>query len=334
MSNKVSIIIPVYDVEKYINRCIESVVNQTYTNLEIILVNDGSPDGCPQICDNWAEKDKRVVVIHKENGGLSDARNVGIDGATGVFISFIDSDDIIAPNMIEFLYYSLVNNDADIAITTMNPFCEKLPLFTKENDIICDFADKILYEIMCKSFHWEACGKLYKIALFDNGLRFIKGKLCEDLHFTLRVFAEAERAVYCDNAMYGYFQRNDSIMGKTKISISKDLIDVLQSNSDFIKDQYRDNIEFYRQLFATFILHPSTKLEDIESNKSYNNNHTFIKEYKKYIRRNWWQTKDNAYISKKYKFGLFVSMYSVIAYNKLFKIVRYLQKREVIQWKR
>ena len=104
----ISVIVPVYKVEPYLNKCIESIVNQTYKNLEIILVDDGSPDNCPAICDSWAEKDSRIKVIHKENGGLSDARNAGMVHATGEYIAFVDSDDYIDPEMYQSLYGVMV----------------------------------------------------------------------------------------------------------------------------------------------------------------------------------------------------------------------------------
>lgn len=334
MSDKISVVIPVYKVEKFLERCLQSVVRQTYNNLEIILVDDGSPDECPKICDNWAIKDNRITVIHKENSGLSGARNAGINIATGKFISFVDSDDIIAPNMIEFLYKSLIDTNSDIAITSMVQFYQETPLFLEKNKILSDCTEKILLEIMYKSSHWEACGKLYKKSLFDYGLKFIEGKLYEDLHFTLRVFAEANKAVFCDNAMYGYYQRNDSIMGKTRVSISKDLIEILQGNINFIEEKYNDNTELYECLFTSFVLQPSIKLEDIERNKSYSNNQAFITEYKKYIKRNWAKIKASKYITKKYKIGFYISMHSVKTYNKIFKLIRYLQKNKLIQWKR
>ena len=112
----VSIIVPIYKVEPYLRRCLDSIVNQTYTNLEIILVDDGSPDGCPQICDEYAAKDKRIVVIHKENGGLSDARNAGLDICKGEYIFFIDSDDWIKTDTIEFLYKITQDKKSDIVI--------------------------------------------------------------------------------------------------------------------------------------------------------------------------------------------------------------------------
>ena len=112
---KISVIIPVYKVEEYISRCIKSVVDQTYSNLEIILVDDGSPDNCPAICDKWAEKDSRIKVIHKKNGGLSDARNAGMQIASGEFIGFVDSDDWISKEMYQLLYENMKENESDIS---------------------------------------------------------------------------------------------------------------------------------------------------------------------------------------------------------------------------
>lgn len=114
MGEKISVIIPVYKVEKYLDRCIESIVNQTYKNLEIILVDDGSPDNCPSICDEWAKKDSRILVIHKDNGGVSSARNAGLDVATGVYIGFVDSDDWIDNDMYQFLMDCLSNNNCNV----------------------------------------------------------------------------------------------------------------------------------------------------------------------------------------------------------------------------
>ena len=111
----ISVIVPIYNVEEYLNRCVESIVNQTYQKLEIILVDDGSPDNCPRMCDDWAKKDSRIKVIHKENGGLSDARNAGMKITTGEYISFIDSDDYIETCMIEILYEAIKKYDCDIA---------------------------------------------------------------------------------------------------------------------------------------------------------------------------------------------------------------------------
>lgn len=112
---KISVIVPVYKVENFLDRCVESIVGQTYENLEIILVDDGSPDNCPAMCDKWAEKDGRIKVIHKENGGVSSARNAALDIVSGDYICFVDSDDWIDPGMYEFLYKNSQKYDADIS---------------------------------------------------------------------------------------------------------------------------------------------------------------------------------------------------------------------------
>ena len=114
MGELISVIIPIYNVEAYLDECVQSILSQTHKQLEIILVDDGSPDGCPAMCDAWAEKDSRIRVIHKENGGLSDARNVGIDAATGDYIAFVDSDDWIVPEMYEKMLAALKKENADI----------------------------------------------------------------------------------------------------------------------------------------------------------------------------------------------------------------------------
>ena len=116
MEELISVVVPVYNVEKYIDKCINSIINQTYKNLEIILVDDGSPDNCGNICDEYAKKDNRIIVIHKENGGLSDARNTGIEVSKGKYITFIDSDDYISDNYVSFLYNLIIEYKADISI--------------------------------------------------------------------------------------------------------------------------------------------------------------------------------------------------------------------------
>ena len=177
---EVSIIVPVYQVEKYIRQCVDSILAQTFTDFELILVDDGSKDGSGQICDEYAAMDRRVKVIHKENGGLSDARNRGMDQAAGNYFMFIDSDDYIAPTMLECLYKNILIEDADLAI------CNFLYLF--ENDRKKDFSTSMKSEVLCaKEIFYnrknERCygiwtvawNKLYKKEVFGK-LRFRFGK--------------------------------------------------------------------------------------------------------------------------------------------------------------
>ena len=132
MEDLISVVVPIYNVENYIKKCVDSILSQTYKNLEIILVDDGSPDNCPQICDEYAQKDNRIKVIHKENGGLSDARNAGIDISKGKFITFIDSDDYIEKDYVEVLYNSIKENASDMAIGSHKAIYDNGTILNKE----------------------------------------------------------------------------------------------------------------------------------------------------------------------------------------------------------
>ena len=158
----ISVIVPVYKVEQYLDKCISSIVNQTYDNLEIILVDDGSPDNCPKICDNWAEKDQRIKVVHKQNGGLSSARNEGIVVATGKYISFIDSDDYIDSQTYEKMIFSITSTEADMCICGMKWVNEDGSLFqgvqesTVKNEVLED-QDNIFEKLFLKRL--DPCSK-------------------------------------------------------------------------------------------------------------------------------------------------------------------------------
>ena len=173
----ISIIIPVYNVEKYINKCLESVINQTYRNLEIILVDDGSEDKSGKICEEISIKDNRIRVIHKENGGLSDARNIGLDNSNGEYIAFIDSDDFIERDMIEFLYYNINKYDADISICSNYIFDEEecIDNSTKEIKVYnrLEILKEVLLDEKIRSYAWN---KMYKRDLFYN-IIFPKGRV-------------------------------------------------------------------------------------------------------------------------------------------------------------
>lgn len=240
MSALVSIVIPIYNVEKYIHKCIESVLGQTYKNLEIILVEDGSPDRCPSICDKYAQEDKRIKVVHKENGGLSDARNAGIEIAKGDFIAFIDGDDYIAPNMIEVL---LKLSIAEQACITVCNYCRvfsngkeiprKTKFSTKVMNNIEALEDLFMSPSCCEVMTWN---KLYDLSLFkQNAICFPKGKIHEDNFTTYKLFYAAKKIVYTDTILYYYVQRADSIMSK-KFNLRRlDLLEAVKQTKDFVK---------------------------------------------------------------------------------------------------
>jgi len=210
MSDKISIIVPIYNVKKYIQQCVESLINQTYKNLEIILIDDGSTDGCGELCDEFGKKDQRIHVIHKQNGGLSDARNKGIDVASGDYIGFVDSDDWISHNMYEKMLSSLKSVNADIAVCGwveefLNNSIEKCPpqKILDKNEALKELLENLLIAD-------HACDKLYKTSLFKN-IRYPVGKTYEDILTTYKLFNNANKVLYISDAFYHYRQRKGSI---------------------------------------------------------------------------------------------------------------------------
>ena len=213
----ISVIVPVYKVEKYLKRCVESIVNQTYRNLEIILVDDGSPDRCGEMCEQFAHEDDRIKVIHKENGGLSDARNAGLEIYKGSYVVFVDSDDWLDADMIEILYKTLKKNKADIAeCSYRNYFCDCIKEETECNAEIVVGNSEFALESMLdwKYFKPNAWNKLYKRSVIAD-IRYPKGKLHEDEFTTYKYIYNAERLVYVDVSKYNYDRRRtDSITGE------------------------------------------------------------------------------------------------------------------------
>ena len=220
MDDKITVIVPVYNVENYLRKCLDSIITQTYKNIEIIVVNDGSTDASGQICQEYAQKDNRIIYIEKENGGLSDARNVGLDKMTGSYVTFIDSDDWIELDYVEILYRKIIEYQADIAVGNYYSYNEDEETYyfhiygdsyyEKIYDNISIFEN--LYESQeMKSFALiSAWGKLYKAKLFDY-LRFEKGKLGEDGYFNQKMYLSVNKVVYLNKGLYAYRQRSGSI---------------------------------------------------------------------------------------------------------------------------
>lgn len=245
--HKITIIIPIYNVEKYLNKCIDSVVNQTYKNLEILLVDDGSTDASHAICDEWQIKDTRVKAIHKNNGGVSSARNIGLAAATGDYIVFIDSDDWVVDNFVETLYKSIIKNDADIAI------CEYLEINEDNKNISSQFnrvrlVDKtttgkdllkdLVFEKFCSVVVWN---KIYKKSIFSN-LRFKEGRFHED-EFIIHHILLKSKVVNCfSNPLYYYLIRSNSFMGEGFTVKRLDYLDALEDRANVAKEIYGDEL--------------------------------------------------------------------------------------------
>ena len=220
MTENITVIVSVYNVETYLNKCLDSLINQTYKNLEIIVINDGSTDNSGEICQEYAQKDNRIIYIEKENGGLSDARNVGLDKMTGSYVTFIDSDDWVELDYVEILYKKIIEYQADISVGNYYSYNEDEEIYyfhiygnsyyEKVYDNVSIFEN--LYESQeMKSFALiSACGKLYKAKLFDY-LRFDKGKLGEDGYFNQKMYLSVNKVVYLNKGLYAYRQRSGSI---------------------------------------------------------------------------------------------------------------------------
>lgn len=224
----ISIIIPVYKVEKYLEKCIESVLKQTYTNLQIILVDDGSPDNCGKICDEYAKKDPRIEVIHKVNGGLSDARNVGIAKTKGKYIGFVDSDDYIKEDMYEILINLIKEYDADVSICNLYDVIDGKEYIRNNENGIQEYSRlEILKEVLLdKNIQSYAWNKLYKKELFDE-IKYPIGKKYEDIGTTFYVFEKCNKIVVTSEPEYYYLKRSDSLVNNVTESTVLDYTDII-----------------------------------------------------------------------------------------------------------
>lgn len=252
----ISIVVPVYNVEAYLHKCVDSILAQTYRNIEVILINDGSPDKSPEVCDNYAKEDSRVIVIHQKNGGLSDARNTGIEVASGSWISFIDSDDWVERDFIERLLNLAIRHKADIGIcgyrkvleggvveaTTIKP----KPQATVMNNLDA-LRDLLTRQRYGGVMTWN---KLYRACIFtDNNIRFPKGRVHEDNFTTYKTFYYANKVAYMDEPLYNYLQRGDSIMGEPFSLKRLDILDAVSEADQFVRSRKLDllhEVDFYR----------------------------------------------------------------------------------------
>ncbi len=327
MQPLISIIIPVYKIEKFIDKCIKSIISQTYRNLEIILVDDGSPDKCPSICDKYAKIDNRIKVIHKPNGGLSDARNAGIDICKGDYIGFVDGDDYISENMYEHLLDHCIKCNADMSICGIYAIDEDYSNLSIYNPMI--YKETILSNIQALNHlfltfdvNFEvAWNKLYKRNLFFNkdNIRYPYGKLHEDTYTTYKLLYYANNIAVFNEPLYYYVQRSGSIMKRIP-SVSQIMDRAVSANEtiSFIKN---NNIPLIQEVTAYAARRYSSSLDLLIKNPkldkaAYKNLRNMLLDLETYL-------KNNKYISKKFiiKFYLIKSgLYPL--YKKLISIIR------------
>lgn len=242
----ISIIVPVYNVEKYICKCIDSIVGQTYQRLEIILVDDGSHDESGKICDKYQALDSRIIVIHKENGGLADARNAGLDVAQGIYVMFVDSDDYLSRECVYLLYCTLIEKNANIAICPLQSVYEgKNAVAVDESGrgntkiLIWDSRETLYFMLLQKYITTSACGVLSKRECWKN-VRFPKGKICEDLGTSYKIYSQVTRIAYINRPLYYYLIRKGSIQNTGYTKAKMDELELALECKKFIESRYPD----------------------------------------------------------------------------------------------
>lgn len=238
MSALLSVVVPVYKVELYLNKCVDSVLSQTYTEFELILVDDGSPDLCGEMCDEYAKKDDRIKVIHKPNGGLSDARNAGIELAKGEYITFIDSDDWVDITYLEKLYNLMIETGSDISVCNFIRTENEDVTIDSENIEISEYTSPEILRYMFGTFGVQltvAWGKLYRTELFEE-IRYPVGKVHEDEATTYKLLYKAGKTVVSNEKLLYYRQRGGSIMRSGfKLKNKFDAIKAFEERAEFFK---------------------------------------------------------------------------------------------------
>lgn len=298
--DKVSIIVPVYNVEKYIEKCLKSLISQSYKNIEIILIDDGSKDNSGKICDEYKRKDSRIKVVHKENAGVSEARNSGLQEATGEYICFVDADDFVMNDYIEYMYELIVNNSSDIAICTkmFSNFDEKqtsyevIETLNGENTIIRILNYRIPIGVYSKIFK--------KDLINDNKIRFFKDiYMGEGFNFNVSCFQRAKKVMISNHKVY-YYRRDNNTSATTKFSIKKCenslyAMEVMNDNLIIRTERVINSLEY--AIWRTY----SDAFDYMCLGNGKKDNLDKFKEYKNYIKNNY-KTYKKVDISKKDKF--------------------------------
>ncbi len=315
---KISVVVPVYKVEKYLDRCVQSILNQTFPDFELILVDDGSPDNCGAMCNAYAKQDSRVQVIHKENGGLSDARNVGKTAATGEYILFVDSDDFIKENTLEKLYQLACQNDADIVLSRIcNCYGKRQdPEADEIKTYICS-GTEALRAALIGTETISICGKLIKgnIAKKHN---FPVGRTCEDAFFTPRLLLDVHTTVVTNQTLYYYWHRAGSISTTCDPKRVMDIVDAYLLTKKLVEEKRPELIPYvqfriywaYLCVLDTLLLFPGyQKLPQ-------------YKECKQYLKKNWFSIISCSFFKPSRRIAVFFLKINIYLYRLLLLLDR------------
>lgn len=311
----ISIIVPIYNVEQWLPRCIDSLLSQTYKNIEIILSEDGSPDGCAKICDDYSAKDSRITVIHKPNGGLSDARNVAIKQAKGEYLSFIDSDDYVTEDYVEELYrlcekYNTKMSVADWCIFPMG----KEPVLDNRQREELHFSKNEALEDMFNQSHFDnsACVKLYHKSLFSD-VEYPKNYVFEDLMTTFKLMLKCEEGVaYSNKQLYYYMFRPDSIEGAAFSEKKRESVREVFRTMEAYKDDLAPIEDAVKARLSSFSFHLLLKLPDNSADSEF---------FRTYIKKVRWSVVTNSKTRMKNRLACAASYLGFPAVKMLFSVV-------------
>ncbi len=312
----VSIIVPVYNVEQYLEKCVNSIINQSYKNLEIILVDDGATDNSGKICDELAKLDNRIKVYHKENGGLSDARNYGVERATGEYIGFVDSDDYIDPEMYEKLYEAIKKENVDVAECNLKIiYPNRVELYTNEKYFrVCTKQEYLEEYLKIDKVFGSACVRLIKSNIVKK-LKFPIGKLYEDTYYAHDLIREVDKYVIMDNPYYNYFMREESITNTKFNPRIFDLIEIVEKLHKMTYNNYPSLKEEAdcRKMYAYFSVLNSIVYED-----DYKNNKYYLQVIN-YFKENYIELLKNKHITRNRKLSIILIKLNIVLYRKVLK---------------
>lgn len=320
MEYDVSIIVPVYNAEEYLDRCIQSILKQTFSNFELILINDGSTDKSLDICDKYCRNDRRIIVINQENKGVSFSRNLGIEIAKGRFLLFIDSDDCIDCDMIEYLYNMIVDYDCDVSMCRCKLYIDgKLKNKTKDDNVItCYKTNREIFEnfIVENKFLLSIWNKLYKKSIFiDNDIRFpVDIRYSEDAVLNYKVFLNINKAVFGNLQKYNYYINNSS----TVKNLNESRIDILNAMEDIYKIVNNKYPEFRYIIANNYITSSIDIIIDIAKEKSILNKYNILKSIHLLSRKNRHIADASYNLNKKYS-----RLYSIMEISPILVAVMY-----------
>lgn len=323
---KISIIVPIYNVDKYLERCIDSILNQKFNDFEVILVNDGSTDKSGIICDMYAKQDNRVIVKHKNNGGQSDARNLGIKIAKGEFIGFVDGDDMIEYDMYDTLYSLIKEHDADIAtgrtLTVKSKDSVKIELTNKVKVYSNKEAIKVTYDGGLSGY--SPCNKLYRKALFDN-VEFPIGRIYEDASILYKLYMNSEKIVFIDKYIYRYIRRNGSTTNTDFSEKRFDIVDMYNDKYKYMSIYYPEMCDKVKSMYYDSL---RNIIVDIVNEGSVRKNYKSIKKASNYIKQELNYIYENNTIRKQHKVLATMIAYFPILPIIAYKIISYKQLRD------